>query len=306
MQTASLVEVAGRILETLDSANLVCLGEVHGSPDDAALRTALIEHPDFLQTVDIIVVEFASPLHQELLDRAILDGEPLTRDQLRPLWFDAGGGEFWEAPIYEDFLRAVAKVNRPAPRDDRVRIVGGAVPIPWAEVRTAAGLAPYLDRRRWYAQTLDHEVLEPGRKGLAIYGAGHCEKSGMGIPVALRIDARAAVYSVRSLPRDRRGNSQISRWFPPTPSPSWIPIRGTALAIEPAGELFFEGHRYAETTLGEVADGLVDFGSDTEAQPSVGTPSRHGLSPEMQLELERRSRLREQAQRIDIEPPRAE
>ncbi len=106
-----LSTVAGDILSLWDEADLVCLGETHGSVLDQAMREALVAHPRFAATVDVIVIEFANPLHQALLDRLVLEGEPLSREQLRPIWLDAGLGEVWELPLYEAFLRAVARLS---------------------------------------------------------------------------------------------------------------------------------------------------------------------------------------------------
>jgi len=68
----------------------------------------------------------ANPVQQPLLDRFILDGEPLSREQLAPVWRDATNPEMWEIPIYEEFLRATRDVNlRLSPR------ATCAVPLPF-------------------------------------------------------------------------------------------------------------------------------------------------------------------------------
>ena len=67
----------------------------------------------------------ANPVHQALLDRFILDGVPMTRAQLAPIWRDATNPEVWESAIYEALLRAIHGVNVQLPRDQRVRVLGG-------------------------------------------------------------------------------------------------------------------------------------------------------------------------------------
>ncbi|MGZ8846266.1 MAG: hypothetical protein ACXW3C_07355 [Pyrinomonadaceae bacterium] len=89
----------------------MCLGEDHGSKNDSDLRIALVEHPDFVRKVRVIMVESASVTRQDVLDRFILEGEEMPREKLRVVWAEASGAEVWESPIYEAFLRAVRKAE---------------------------------------------------------------------------------------------------------------------------------------------------------------------------------------------------
>jgi hypothetical protein len=120
--------IVAAIVAEFDTVDVVCLGEDHGNENDSILRIAVVEHPDFAHKVDVVIVECAAVTRQELLDRFILDGEAMTRDQLRPVWADAHGAEVWEDPIYEAFLRAVQKVNLALPKDERVRVLAGDDP----------------------------------------------------------------------------------------------------------------------------------------------------------------------------------
>src|SRR5919106_6615850 len=96
--------VVESILSAWKAADVVCLGEDHGRQYDSELRIALVTHPHFPRTVRVIVIEFANPAHQDLLDRFILDGAAMSREQLAPIWRDASGAEVWESPMYEQFL----------------------------------------------------------------------------------------------------------------------------------------------------------------------------------------------------------
>src|SRR3990172_8691978 len=73
------------ILTAWDNADVVCLGEDHGSKNDSDLRIALIEHPDFVRKIKLIIVEFADSLHQDLLDRFALEGEDIPHEKLRAI-----------------------------------------------------------------------------------------------------------------------------------------------------------------------------------------------------------------------------
>jgi uncharacterized iron-regulated protein len=67
------------ILAAWGKADVVCLGEDHGSKNDSDLRIALVEDPDFARKVRLIMIESASVTRQDLLDRFILEGGDLTR-----------------------------------------------------------------------------------------------------------------------------------------------------------------------------------------------------------------------------------
>ena len=108
---ARLQPIVNGILLAWDKYDVVCLGEDHGSKNDSDLRITLVEHPDFLRRVNVIMVEFANTAHQGILDRLILDGQDVPRDQLGQVWIGSSGTPVWESPIYEAFLRAVARVN---------------------------------------------------------------------------------------------------------------------------------------------------------------------------------------------------
>ena len=122
---ARLQNIVKGILAAWDKADVVCLGEDHGGKNDSDLRIALVEHPDFVRKVSVIIVESANAAHQDILDRFILEGEDMPRDRLRVVWSDADGAEVWESPIYEAFLRAVRRGNLAVPRQQRVRLIGG-------------------------------------------------------------------------------------------------------------------------------------------------------------------------------------
>src|SRR4030095_5038239 len=75
-----------QILNAWKTADVVCLGEAHDRYYDNELRIALVRHPAFSRTVRAIVVEMANPVHQDLLDRFILDGATLSREEIAPIW----------------------------------------------------------------------------------------------------------------------------------------------------------------------------------------------------------------------------
>jgi hypothetical protein len=62
-----------------NSAEVVCLGEDHGRKYDSDLRIAFVRHPRVASLVKTIVVEFANPARQDILDPFTLDGRHFAR-----------------------------------------------------------------------------------------------------------------------------------------------------------------------------------------------------------------------------------
>jgi hypothetical protein len=164
-ETAAGTRLQGIVKEIMAvwaKADVVCLGEDHGRKNDSDLRIALIEHPDFVLKVEVIIVEFANPIHQDILDRLALEGENIPREELRSVWRDAKGATVWESPIYEAFLRTVRKINLAVPRVRRVRLIGGDTLIDWSKVRRGEDLLPLMNRGKFIREAISREILSKG------------------------------------------------------------------------------------------------------------------------------------------------
>src|SRR5687767_7020537 len=155
------------ILSAWDKFDVVCLGEDHGSKNDSDLRITLVEHPDFIRKVNVIMVEFANSERQAVLDRLVLEGQDIPLEDLRKVWIGSSSTYVWDSPIYEAFLRTVRKVNLALPRNQRVRVLAG-------------DNFQVTNRGRLIREMVSREILDKGLKGLTIYGAGHCEQRAMG------------------------------------------------------------------------------------------------------------------------------
>lgn len=289
---APFAAITEPLLSAWETADLVCLGETHGRRLDGALQRALIRHPAFAHTVDVVVLESASPIHQELLDSFVLDGVPKTREELRPIWFDAGRGAPWELPAVEELLRTVRDVNLELPRERRVRVLGGAVPVPWDHVRTPEDLEPWLDREAHLGRIVKEGVLDRDLRGLAIYGSYHCEKTGSTLATRLDRDTPGRVWSVFALAPGEAAESSRKR-LGIGPEMALVPIADLCLAKKPAGAAFFEGHIYSEVRFGDLLDAAISYGEATDAVDVVDEDS---LPPDLRREIERRDGLRREAQ----------
>jgi hypothetical protein len=249
---ARLQKIVKGILAAWDKADVVCLGEDHGGKNDSDLRITLVEHPDFVHKVNVIIVESANAAHQDILDRFILDGEELPREKLRVVWSDADGAEVWESPIYEAFLRAVRKANLAVPRQQRVRLIGGDDP-------------SVSNRGKYIREAVSREILSKGLKGLAIYGAGHCVCHGGGFPGELADKYPGKIWAVFGFFSDE-GVQEGRRIFGLGDEPTLIPVTGTDKAKLPAGRMFFLGTYNQSAALGDVVNEIVYYGNIKDAK----------------------------------------
>jgi hypothetical protein len=232
------------ILNAWDKADVVCLGEDHGSKNDSDLRIALIEHPDFVRRVNAVIVEFADSFHQDLLDRLALEGEEIPREQLREVWKDTSGKAVWESPIYEAFLRAVRKLNLALPRNKRLRLIAG-------------DNSSERNRGRFIREAVGREILDKGLKGLAVYGSGHCECRGGGFPGELSDKYPGKIWAASSFYDVDEGR----RVFGLGDEPKLIPITGTEKAKLSVGKMFLLGRYNDPATLADLFNAIVYYGS---------------------------------------------
>jgi hypothetical protein len=242
---ARLQNIIDGILAAWDKADVICLGEDHGSKNDSDLRIALIEHPDFVRKANAVIVEFADSIHQDVLDRLALECEDIPREQLRLLWKDTSGKVVWESPIYEAFLRSVRKVNLTLPREKRLRLIAG-------------DNSTEKNRGRFIREAVSREILDKHLKALAVYGSGHCECRGMGFPGELNDKYPGKIWAASSFYNVDEGR----RAFSLGDEPKLIPISGTEKAKLPVGKMFFlTSYNDSSTLGGDLFNAIVHYGN---------------------------------------------
>ena len=278
--------VVDHILAAWKSADVVCLGEDHGRYFDNELRLALVRHPAFPATVRAVVVEMANPVHQDLLDRFILDGAPMSRDELAPIWRDATNPEVWESPIYEELLRAIRDVNKGLTREQRVRVIGGDSKVDWAVIKHPEDLVPLMNRGGNIRETIATQVLEPRLKALAIYGAGHCSKVGTGFPGELGPRyGKERLWGISPFVR-APGAAKGRVLFGLGDEPAYVLIPGSRWAATSVEDMLTPALR--RFTFGQLYDAIVYHGNVPD---SVVAPDMATFRTAMGSELDRRAKL---------------
>jgi hypothetical protein len=182
------------IIAAFDRVNLVALGEHnHLSTKELEFRLRLIRDPAFARKVNDIVIEFANPIHQSVLDR-FTDGEDVTSEELDRVWTVYKQKSAY-APFYQQFVDAVRTLNRNLPPERRVRVV--------------AGDGSGTRRDQIAADQIRREVLDKNRKALVVFGGFHFlrkrpeflakEFSTGSIVMLLQNDPRARWFVVQSM-----------------------------------------------------------------------------------------------------------
>jgi hypothetical protein len=287
--------VVSGILSAWDSSDVVCLGEDHGRRHDSDLRLALVRHPKFASVVDVIVVEMANNAHQALLDRFVLDGAVMSRDEIAPVWRDASGAEVWESPIYEEFLRAIREVNLKLPPDRRVRVIGGDTAIDWTRITRQEDLVPLLkaglrNRGGNIRRIIAEQVLDKKVKALAIYGSLHCIKIGMGFPGELMDKYPGRLWSVSTVAGDTAARAQ--KLFDLGDKPAYVVTTGTKWESQPAAGILpaFRGE-----TIGQMGDAIAYLGLIPDV---IVRADLTDLQTKYGAELARRRQLMERAETL--------
>jgi len=278
--------VVDHILSAWKSADCVCLGEDHDRYYDNELRLALVRNPAFPRTVRVVVVEMANPVHQRLLDRFILDGEAMSRDELAPIWRDASNPEVWESPLYEAFLRAIRDVNLALPRHQRVRVIAGDSKVDWAAIKRPEDLLPHMNRGANIRDIIATQVLEPHLKALAIYGAGHCNKMGLGFPGQLAPHyGMDRFWGISPFVRSA-GVTKGRKVFGLGDQPDYVRIANSEWAAMPVEDMLIPA--LSQFTFGQLYDAVVYHG---DAPDSVVGPDMAAFRAAMGPELDRRTKI---------------
>ncbi|WP_347922937.1 hypothetical protein [Pontimicrobium sp. SW4] len=104
ISTNNYNELANTVLNLFNENQIVALGENHGRLNESNFRLSLIKHRNFPQIVDVIVVEFANPLYQDIIDDYV-NGKNIPIQKLRKVWQNTTQvGGVWDSPVYEQFF----------------------------------------------------------------------------------------------------------------------------------------------------------------------------------------------------------
>lgn len=293
------------LVGAFDNVSLVALGERHWSREDAIFRLGLIRNPAFAQKVNDIVVEFANPRYQPVLDR-FLYGAEVSSAELNRVWRETTQPGMWDSPVYEEFIRAVRSVNETLPPRRRLRILAADCPVDWDNL-DGDDACGFDARDEFAASVIREQILASNRKALILFGAAHLYRNRPGTIIdRLRQDSKATSFIVVPIAGpDLAIGMKANRAF--TSTPVLIRVEGALGALEASAVLEKGGKRIevvngkpvfengkpvfipafeAGVHLGDLIDACLYFG-DKELE-FVKPPSELYKGTDYGLEVQRR------------------
>jgi hypothetical protein len=246
---------------------------------------SLIRDPGFQRAVNDVVIEFASGQSQPLLDRYVLDGDPVAPEKLASIRRDTTKVASWESPGYARWLAAMREVNRGLPAERRIRVLAGDTPVDWTRVKSAEDWVALGDNNVSFARVIEENVLAKRRKALVILGSNHLTRGGDrngGPNTTTRVETRYPgsmylVYLYSGRPGGESADARFAseRWA----APALAPLRCTwvgALGGEPR-------------PLESMADALLFVGPSQALEVEEAPAS--SFDPAYLSELDRRSAI---------------
>jgi len=182
--------VADSVASQFDTHQFVFMGSTHGWKKQHDFQLCLLSRPAFQQRVTDVMVEWGNPVYQDLVDRYLLELEPIPIDSLAPVWINTDAPDLWgRLTLMPAFYEAVRAINERLQPARRIRVIGGNEPIDWSKVQTQEDVARYPFKSNWAAHVImEHYAPDQSRKLFVIYGEGHVNRRG-----ALTAEARQKV-----------------------------------------------------------------------------------------------------------------
>lgn len=167
------------IIQNFQNHNIIGLGEGgHHLENSHQFFQKMFDNKKIQETIDIVIVEFASSDQQDLLDRYIL-GEDVTFNELRKVWRESTQciGRFGEATIYFELLQKIRNVNFSLPENNKIRVLGGDPSIDWKAVRSLEDYNKSNSQRDIFPAELAIKYgINRSMKVLVIYAEFHMTK----------------------------------------------------------------------------------------------------------------------------------
>ncbi len=198
--------VFDEIIDLYKTHDVVLFGEEHDRQWNHDFRLALLRYPKFIEAVNDIVIECGNSLYQDLLDDYIVKLKDVPAKDLQLVWRNTTQvSGVWDSPLYEEFIRAVRKVNEALDPGKRIRLIAGDPPIDWTKITTRGEYAKYATRDETPFKIIENEIIKKNRKGFVIYGSLHLVTLKNGLPAPVPA-----------------GAAQVKRPAGPTPPPKTV------------------------------------------------------------------------------------
>jgi hypothetical protein len=264
---------------------IVTIGEAHWLQQAGDFYVRLVRDVAFQETVQDIVIEFASRNNQPLLDRYIA-AENVPIEDVRHIWRDTTKVASWESPIYAEWLAAIREVNKGLPIGRRLRVLAGDTAIDWSKIHTHSDWAALGDNDISISKVVISQVLERKHHALVVLGSNHVTRSGDrtgGENTTTRIESRfpGSTYVVMLL--------HVGALDPALEDQLGLLQRTAPALYELAGTPQAKARDANGSVLIEKVDALLYLGPSTGFALTV--PPAGSLEPSYLKEVDRRSMI---------------
>lgn len=173
---------------------IVCITEgSHAAKQPHQFLNRVLGDAAIRNTVDVIIVEFATAQHQAVLD-AYIRGDDVPFNTLANVWRDTGQSPIgpWDSPLFYQMLQTIREGNRDLPPERRIRVLAGDPYIDWQQITTRQEFnAARKPRDPYVANLAIKQAFHLNKKVLIIYGGAHLPR----VPIALD-DGRNSLTSL--------------------------------------------------------------------------------------------------------------
>lgn len=176
-QESRPIDAKRGIVDAFKKHPVVIIGERHWFRQAGDFYIQLVRDPSFQETVQNIVVEFASRQNQSLLDKYIT-GDDVPFEQLCRIWRDTTKVGSWESPIYAEWLAAIREVNQKRPPNHRLRVLAGDTSVDWNRIQTHDAWVSLGDNNISITDVILNQVLRKKQRALVVLGSNHMMRSG--------------------------------------------------------------------------------------------------------------------------------
>lgn len=157
---------------------VIALGENHQHEEFHSLIKELLADSAIQNSIDVIVVEFANSLYQNLLDRFI-NSERVDEDSLRMIWRNTlvSPNTVWDSSVYENFFRYVRRLN--SGLEKKYRVIAGGAAIDWQRIQKRNDMSAFFKKSRshYIFDALKSSVFGNKKRAIVIAGNVHTSKS---------------------------------------------------------------------------------------------------------------------------------
>jgi len=223
-------------VDAFDSHRFVAI-LVNGFEEEHRFRLSLLNDPRFVSKVDDIVVEFGGSRYQDVMDRFIA-GDEVPYNELKRSWQQTTKPHHVsDAPIYEEFFRAVRAANDKLPEQEKIRVLLADPPIDWTLINGFEDLLPWLQQRMPFeAGLVEREVLSKNRRALLLFAAGHVLEESP-LVAAIRRDGQS-LFKIWTA--DREDLAELEPSVMSWPRPSIALVKGTILGMRDLRGFYME------------------------------------------------------------------